>query len=306
MHVPFQENRCTDAPTRIRCVLHTFQRNSQIAPHTDSLCSVCYFSGKSGHRFPPHGFAVLFMIFNETHRLRPTQSFHRCPHTDSLCSACSFSGKVSHSWTPHGFDVLSMIIKEIHRQRPTWIFCALYNACSLSGKSVHRCPHTDSLCSSCFSTKFTDSAPHGFAVLCLLFFRKIRPQIPPTRIRCALHDFQRNSQIAPHTNLMCSSCFSGIITDSAEHGFTVLFMISKGIHRLCTTRIRCPLHDFRGNSQIAPHSDSLCFACSFSGVWDRRCSHTDSLCSSCYFTELTDCAPHGFDVLFMFFRDNHR
>eukprot|EP00117_Sycon_ciliatum_P023826 scpid111445/ scgid20161/ len=66
--------------------------------------------------------------------------------------------------------------------------------------------------------EFTDSAPHGFSVLCMFLFRTIVPQMPP-------------------------------------HGFAVLFMIFNEIHRLHPqTAPRVNLlwsSGFRSNPQIA-------------------------------------------------------
>ena len=153
-----------------------------------------------------------------------------------------------------------MISNEIHRLRPTRICRALLDyqgnsqiapntgflcfLCSLSGKSVRRCPHTDLMCSSYFSGIIPDGAPHGFTVLCMFFFWEIGPQIDPTRICCALHDFQGNSQVAPHTDSLCSVCSCSGISGHRfpPQGFPVLFMISNEIHRLRPTRISFALH----------------------------------------------------------------
>ena len=139
----------------------------------------------------------------------------------------------------------------------------------------------------------TEWASHGFAVLFMISNETHR--LRPTRICCALHDYQGNSQIAPHTDSLCSVLFQeNRATDCAPHGFAVLCALSAifqdnratvGIFQEnrateSPTRICCALHDYQGNSQIAPH--------------------TDSLCSVCYFP------PHRFAALFIISNEIHR
>ena len=115
------------------------------------------------------------------------------------------------------------------------------------------------------STKSTDCAPHGFAVLSMIIKEILRKR--PTRIRCALFFFKKIlPQIAPHTDLLwsvlCPFFFKKIGPQSPTR-IRCALPISNEIHRLRRTRICCALHDYQGNSQIAPHTDSLCSVCSF-------------------------------------------
>ena len=146
--------------TRLCLALHVCQGNSQIAPHTHSLCSVLFQENRATD-CAPHGFAVLCALFFFK-KIGPQIS----SHTDLLCSVlCSFSGKSGHR-VPTRIRRALQISNEIHRLRPTWICCALCSVCSFPSKSGHR--------------------------------------VGLTRIRCALHDVKRNPQIAPHTDLLCS------------------------------------------------------------------------------------------------------
>ena len=128
----------------------------------------------------------------------------------------------------------------------------------------------------------TEWASHGFAVLFMISNEIHR--LHPTRICCALHDYQGKSQIAPHTDSLCS----------------LLFSRNWG-HRLRPSRICCALCSVcsfsRKSGHRVPHTDSPCSSDSQRNP--QIAPHTDLLCSSLFQTISTDCIPHGFDVLSM-------
>ena len=255
-------------PTRICCALHDYQGNSQIAPHTHSLCSVLFQENWSTD-CAPHGFAVLCALFlfkKIGHRLRPTRIC--C----ALCSVLFQENRATES--PTRIRRALEISNEIHRLRPTRICCALCSVCSFPSKSGHRvgltrircalhdfkrnpqiAPHTDLLGSPCLSRKFTESAPHAFAVLCS-FSRKSGHRLRPTRICCAL----------------CSVLFQENRATESPTRIRRALQISNEIHRLRPTRICCALHDYQGNSQIELHTDFLCSVCSFPHTYSLRSS----------------------------------
>ena len=208
---------------------------------------LCSFSRKSGHR------------------LRPTRI---------CCALCSvlFQENRATDFVPHGFAVLCALFffKKIRPQSPPHGFAVILR----------------------FPTKSTDCAPHGFAVLCALsvLFQANRAtewashgfavlfmisneihRLHPTRICWALHDYQGNLQIAPHTHSLCSVLFQeNRATDCAPHGFAVL----------------CALFFFK---KIGPQSPPHGFAVLFR-----------------FPTKSTDCAPHGFAVLSMIIKEIQR